>query len=130
MIQDKVLTETRISTKDIPDQYLLRRDGLMLISIGKRLLIADDEPDVLETLEAKGKEVNSWGRWLVPPLCGFAQDTVSGPEGDRREIYLVIWNDLLNFLSFRMVSISIQIEQRLLDSFSNPNTSRIALCPF
>lgn len=37
MIHNKVLTETQISTKDIPGQYLLRRDGLMLISIGKIL---------------------------------------------------------------------------------------------
>jgi CO dehydrogenase maturation factor len=37
MIQNNVLSETRISTGDIPDQYLQRRDGLMLISIGKIL---------------------------------------------------------------------------------------------
>lgn len=37
MSHPNVLAESHLSTKDIPSQYLIRRNGLMLISIGKIL---------------------------------------------------------------------------------------------
>lgn len=35
MVQNRVLTESQIIIQDIPSEYLLKRNGLMLISIGK-----------------------------------------------------------------------------------------------
>jgi CO dehydrogenase maturation factor len=37
MAQPNVLSETQIATEQIPGQYLLQRDGLMLVAIGKIL---------------------------------------------------------------------------------------------
>jgi CO dehydrogenase maturation factor len=37
MAQPSILSETRIATAQIPEHYLLRRDGLRLVSIGKIL---------------------------------------------------------------------------------------------
>ena len=37
MSQSDVLTETKISIKNIPPQYICKKDGLMLVSIGKIL---------------------------------------------------------------------------------------------
>ena len=37
MSQTNVLSEARIETKQIPEQHMLQRDGLMLVSIGKIL---------------------------------------------------------------------------------------------